>query len=206
MLHLFFAFAIAMGFIWAFVVFRSFRIAASILALIVGGLIFVAQQNATEEEKKHEAQKEKERVTCEAEKKATAEADKKNWTIIRPAQVQVRDMLLTPPVYGNEYGVTASIKNLSAINVSKIKMNVVAYDCPDTAPNFAQCDVVGHEEKEYYSNVPAGELRQLKGAVTLRDAPKPRGTFSWSYRVLGVKADPNGSDDDFLAKWVRCGE
>src|ERR1035441_1576374 len=81
--------------IWAFVVFPTFRIVVGILVLITGGLIYVANQNATEEQKKSEIKKEQERVACEAKKKASEEADKKNWIIVRPSQVEVRDTLLT---------------------------------------------------------------------------------------------------------------
>ena len=66
MIHLLIALAIIIGVIWAFVVFPSFRIVVGILVLIAGGLIFVANQNATEEQKKSEIKKEQERVVCEA--------------------------------------------------------------------------------------------------------------------------------------------
>ena|ERR1035437_1295283 len=191
--------------IWAFVVFPTFRIVVGILVLITGGLIYVANQNATEEQKKSEIKKEQERVACEAKKKASEEADKKNWIIVRPSQVEVRDTLLTAPSFGDAYNVTASVKNRSAVNVSAVRLNVVAYDCPAEATNTTQCEIVGHQEEEFYSNIPAGEVRQVKGAVTLPNVPKSRGKFSWSFRVVGVKAGSEPEIPDFLAKWVRCG-
>ena len=130
---------------------------------------------------------------------------KKNWAIVLPSQVDIRDLLLTPPLYGDEYSITASVKNRSAVNISKLRMNVVAFDCPINASNFSQCDIVGHQEKEFYSDVPKGEVRQIKGAVTLPNVPKPRGNFSWSYRVVGVKASSGSAADDLLAQWDRCG-
>ena len=94
---------------------------------------------------------------------------------------------------------------VSAVNISKLRMNVVAFDCPIDASNFNQCDIVGHQEKEFYSDVPKGEVRRIEGAVTLRDVPKPRGKFSWSCRLVGVKAGSGSVDVDWLAQWSRCG-
>jgi hypothetical protein len=212
MIYLLIALAIIIGAIWAFVVFPTFRIVVGILVLIGGGLVFVANQNAKnakEEQIKSEIKREQERVACEAkkeaEKKASEEADKKKWTIVRPSQVELRDTLLTPPAYRDEYSVTASVKNRSAVNISKIKMNVVAFDCPAETANFSQCDVVGHQEREFYSNVPAGEVRQIKGAVILRDVPKPRGKFSWSFRVLGVKASSESETDEEIYDYLKVG-
>jgi hypothetical protein len=206
MVYLLFALAIIVGVIWAFVVFPSFRIVVGILVLITGGLIYVANQNATEEQKKSEIKKEQERVACEAEKKASEEADRKNWTVVRPSQIEVRDTLLTPPKYlADEYGVTASVKNRSAVNISRIRMNVAAFDCPADASNFSQCDIVGHQEKEFDSNIPAGEVRQITGVVMLPNVPKSRGKFSWIFRMVGVKAGSESDIPDYLAKWGRCG-
>ena len=68
MIYLLAALAIVVGTIWAFVVFPSFRIVVGILVLIGGGLIYVANQNANEEQKKSEIKKEQERVACEAKR------------------------------------------------------------------------------------------------------------------------------------------
>ncbi len=48
-------------------------------------------------------------------------------------------------------------------------MNVVALDCPDDDANKSKCDVVGHQEKVFEANIPTGEVRQVKGEVTLPD-------------------------------------
>ena len=122
---------------------------------------------------------------------------------MRPAQIEVRDTLLSPNYLADEYGITASVKNHSAVNIlTKIRMNVVAYDCPAEASNFSQCDIVGHQENEFSSDIPAGEVRQINGTVILRNVPKPRGKLSWSFRVIGVKA--GSSNEDFLAELARC--
>jgi hypothetical protein len=112
--------------------------------------------------------------------------------------------LLKPPTYGDEYSVTASAKNRSAANISKIRMNVVALDCPEDGSNISKCDIVGHQEKEFDANIPTGEVRQIMGTVTLPDVPKPQGKFSWSFRVLGARISPkvdSESADEFFATW-----
>jgi len=81
----------------------------------------------------------------------------------------------------------------------------VAFDCPAGVSNLNQCGIIGHQEKEFYSDVPKGEVRQIKGVVILPNAPKPNGKFSWSYRVVAVKASSGSAADDLLAQWTRCG-
>ena len=192
--------AIIIGFLWALVVFPSFRVVAFILVLIVGGIILVAMKNAEEANKQAAIKKEQGRVTCEAEKKNREEANKKNWAIVLPTQIELRDPMLTPPSFGDRYNVTASVKNLSAVDITKLKMNVVAFDCPLDATKYGQCDIVGHQEKEFDLDIPKGEVRQIKGTVELPDVPTPRGKLSWLVRVVGVMvgSEPAG---DLLAKY-----
>lgn len=89
--------------IWAFVVFPSFRIVVGIVALVGVGLIFVIVQNDKEDQKnraiKQEQERlarEQERVACDVKRKAAAEADKVNWSIVKAAQIELRDTLLKP--------------------------------------------------------------------------------------------------------------
>jgi hypothetical protein len=196
--------------IWAFVVFPSFRIVAGIVALIGVGLIFVIVQNDKEDQKnraiKQEQERvarEQERVTCDAKRKASAEADKVNWSVVKAAQIELRDTLLKSRSYGDDYDVVASAKNRSPAGISRIRMNVVALDCPDDDANKSKCDVVGHQEREFEANIPTGEVRQVRGEVTLPDVPKALGKFSWSFKVTGARISPkNDSDaDDFLMTW-----
>jgi hypothetical protein len=155
MIYLLVPLGIAIAVIWALVVFPSFRTVMVILLLIIGGSLFVLNKNADEENRKTAIKKEQERVACEAEQKIREEADKKNWAIVPTSQVDIRDLNLTPPTYGDEYRVTASVKNRSTVNISKLKMNVVAFDCPVDASNFNQCDIVGHQEKETAASHPS---------------------------------------------------
>jgi hypothetical protein len=205
MIYLLLTLGSVVAFIWAWVVFPSFRTVTVILALIIGGSIFAWKKHVEEEDKQYAIEKEQERIACEAQKKVFDETEKRNWAIVLPSEVEIRDFVLTPPAYGDAYSVTASVKNRSAVNISKLKINVVAFDCPIGASNFNQCDTVGHDEKDFYSDIPKGEVRQIKGNVTLPNVPRPRGKFSWSFRVVGVKASTGSVDDDLLAKWVRCG-
>ena len=144
------------------------------------------------------------RVACDVKRKAAAEADKVNWSVVKAAQIELRDTLLKPESYGDDYNVVASAKNRSPAGISRIRMNVVALDCPDDDTNKNKCDVVGHQEKEFEANIPTGEVRQLRGIVTLPDVPKALGKFSWSFRVTGVRVSSKKdfeSVDDFLATW-----
>jgi hypothetical protein len=200
---------VPLALIWAFVVFPSFRIVAGIVVLIGAGLIFVVIPNEKEVQKNNELKKEQERVereqeltACEVKKKAAAEADKVNWSIVKASQVELRETLLKPSTYADEYNVTASAKNRAVAAISKIRMNIVALDCPDDDPSKSKCDIVGHQEKEFDANIPAGEVRQIKGTVTLPDVPKSLGKFSWSFRVTGARVSAKQETvDDFLSTW-----
>src|ERR1700722_9635642 len=101
--------------IWACVVFPSSRIVVGIIALIGIGLIFVVIQNEKTQQKDNEIKKEQEQATrdqeraaCETKKKTSAEADKVNWSVVKASQVELRESLLRPPSYGDEYDLTAS--------------------------------------------------------------------------------------------------
>ena len=90
-------------------------------------------------------------------------------------------------------------------------MNVTALDCPTQGARDADCDIVGRGNGTFEANIPAGEVRQISGKVTLPDVPKPRGVFSPRFVVSAVRSPLDQSDDapahDILSQWVyKCNQ
>jgi hypothetical protein len=114
------------------------------------------QKNRAIKQEQEQVAREQERVACDAKRKASAEADKVNWSVVKAAQIELRDTLLKPRSYGDDYDVVVSAKNRSPAGISRIRMNVVALDCPDDDAGKNKCDVVGHQEKVFEANIPTG--------------------------------------------------
>jgi hypothetical protein len=202
-MHLLAALGILVAIIWALVAFPSLRIAA--LILVVGGVIiyYSASEKAAQEQKQDEAKKQQEQAAFEARQHAYCQAEQKRWTIVPASQIDIRNPSLTQgQLYGvinDEYTVTASVKNKSKSRVMALRLNVTALDCPAQDARTTDCDVVGRGDITFDTDMPAGEVRQVNGRITLRDVPKPRGVFSSRLAVKGVRALLNESDDPIEA-------
>jgi len=217
MLYLFVPLAVLVGVIWALVVFPSFRVVAVILVVLGVVAYFVTSEKAAQEQKQQDAKKaqeqEQQRVAFEAEQKDYCQAEQKRWTIVPASQIEIRSPSLTQGqfygVINDDYTFTASAKNKSKSKVTALRFNVTALDCPTQDARVTDCDTVGHSDGTFDADIPAGEVRQINGKITLRDVPKPRGVFSPRFAVSGVRAPIDRSDDspanDLLGRWLyKC--
>lgn len=211
MLHLAVALAVFVGFIWALVVFPSFRIVAVILIALAVGSWFVLNENATRENKKYEAAKAQEeqqrQVKFEADQKEYCQAqqerkliEEKRWKIVPASQIELRDASLAQAQqsYGassDDYRFTASARNKSKFKVVGLRMNVTALDCPTQDVRAAACEIVGRDENAFGADVPAGEVRRVEGKFALRNLPKARGVIMPKFVVSAVRAALDQSDD-----------
>jgi hypothetical protein len=200
MLYLIVPLAVLIGVIWALVVFPSFRVVALILVVLGVGAYFVASEKAAQEQKQQEAKKAQEeaqqRIEFETKQRDYCQAERKRWTIVPASQIEVRNPSLTQGqfygVVNDEYTFAASAKNKSKFKVTALRFNITALDCPTQDARVTDCDIVGHSDGTFDADIPAGEVRQIKGKVTLRDVPKPRGMFSPRFAVNGVRAPIDG--------------
>jgi hypothetical protein len=217
---------IVVGVIWALVVFPSFRIVAGFLVLAGGGLTLWANQQASEQQKRDEAEKQVKQAQLRADCDAYREAEATRWNIVQPVQIEVRDPSFTEksvyPLGGSplpwrtqqqrsaaqsgDYSLTASLKNKSAFPVTHVELKITARDC---LTNGA-CETIGHADATLYADVPGGGVRKAQKDLHFNDLPAPRGTLSWSIIVSRVRSEPAESDDseqtvdDLLADWTYC--
>jgi hypothetical protein len=81
--------------------------------------------------------------------------------------------------------------------VTALRLNVTALDCPTQDARPTDCDIVGRSVGTFDANIPAGEVWQINGKVTLRGVPKTSGVFLPRFAVSGVRAPIDQSDDMF---------
>jgi len=78
--------------------------------------------------------------------------------------------------------------------VTGLRLSITARDCPTQDAQVADCDIFGRVET-FETDIPAGEVRQINGKITIRGVEKPRYVVSPKFAVNGVRAPP----DDALA-------
>ena len=196
MLYLVVPLAVIVGVIWALVVFLSFRIVAVILVVLGVAAYTVTSQKAAGEEKQQDAikaqEEQQQQVKFEAEQKEYCEAEHKRWTIVPASKIEIRNPSLTQSqsygVINDDFTFTASAKNKSKSKVTALRLNVTALDCPTEDARAADCDIVGHSDGTFSTDIPAGEVRRIDGRFTLTAMPKPSGVFSPRFVVKGVRA------------------
>jgi hypothetical protein len=192
--------AVLVGFVWALVVFPSFRAVVAILAVLGTVGYFVLSNKAEQENKQQETPRTarvqdeaQQRVKFEDDQKAFCQAEQKRWAVVPPAQIEIRDPSLTEgrfPTLNDNYDFTASAKNKSKSRVTTLRINVTALDCPAQNARAADCDIVGHDDEKFDTDIPAGEVRQIIGKFTLRNVPRMRGVFSPRFAVYaGTRAN-----------------
>jgi hypothetical protein len=69
----------------------------------------------------------------------------------------------------DDYTITASVKNKSKSKVTALRLNVTALDCPTQDARTTDCDIVGRSDGTFDADIPAGEVRQINGKITLRE-------------------------------------
>jgi hypothetical protein len=180
--------AIFVGIIWACVISRGFRIVAGIL-VVAAVWWFMAESDKAEKQK----------VADQAAAEVSAENHKARqielWSRVPASQVELRDPVLTPPKYGDEYDLSASVKNRSSQQLGAFETEITASDCLARD----KCEVVGHSLETVWTDVPAQQVRGLSSKVTFFNVPKLRGKLTSTFTVKRVYAG------DILDQWDIAG-
>lgn len=195
MFHLTVLLALLIGMVWAFVAFRTFRIASALI--IVAGLIwFVTENEKTARDKATETVQSQKNAEISAAKRVDREAKEAQlWSKIPPSQIELRDVVLTPEKFGSKHALSLSIKNLSGELLGGFKVDVLALDC--SAKN--RCEVIGKVSDVLWVDVPPQQIRGAKSTVELRNLPQLRGVLSTQVKVVSVYA--GNFSDHFDFEW-----
>ena len=179
-----------------------------ILAALLAGYFWPSHrvsENAAHEKKQQETENEHERTTqrthCEYEQQ-------KPWSIESASQIEISNSSLTG--IGNyDYNISAVVKNNSESEVTGLLLSITARDCPTQDAQVADCDIFGRVET-FETDIPAGEVRQINGKITIRGVEKPRYVVSPKFAVNDVRAPPDDALANALSSgrvrsgWLRC--
>src|SRR6516225_332140 len=172
-----------------------------ILAALVAGYFWPsdrASENAAQEKKQQVAENEHEQIAA-AEQRTRCEYEQEPWANESAAQIEISDPSLTG--IGNyDYNISAVVKNKSESEVTGLRLSITARDCPTQDAQVADCDIFGRVET-FETDIPAGELRQINGKITMRGVENPRYVVSPKFVVNGVRAP----SDDALANRLLSG-
>ena len=104
-------------------------------------------------------------------------------TKISPSQIELSDLLLRPSYGNGDFALVGRIKNRSPqYALDGLKLKLLIRDCDSKA----ECEVVGETEVNIYTDVPAGQSRDLEQSVYFRNLCHARGKHEWEYRVLEI--------------------
>jgi len=123
------------------------------------------------------------------------EEEQKKWDLIAKDNVKLRDEALSNPIYidsaiSGSRAFTATLSNKSNIAVSHVKLLVRLYDCSGKPKSdYANCEIIGEAEPVVPASIPSGQTRLITGSALFEATPRVRGTFAWSYRILGVRVE-----------------
>lgn len=173
--------------IWGCIALLGPRAFIGLILLLVVGLAIYASVEGERDRKEQITKK----IETAAEEKREAALQQELWSKVSPSQVELRDPGLTPPKYGDDYSLTASIKNLSNEQLSGFEIEVTASDCVPRE----KCEIVGQSLQRFWANIPPQQIRGITGRVPLYRMPQLRGKLATSFRVTRVYAG------DFLDQW-----
>ena len=167
-----------------------------ILAALVAGYFW--PEHAVREKKQEEAKNEHERI-AEAGQRTRCQYEQEQWSNESASQIEISDSSLTR--IGNyDYNISAIVKNKSESEVTGLRLSITARDCPTQDAQVADCDIFGRVET-FETDIPAGEVRQISGKITMRGVANPRYVVSPKFVVNDVRAPP----DDALANRLLSG-
>ena len=172
-----------------------------ILAALAAGYFWPSDrssENATHAKKQQETKNEREGIAA-AEQTTRCEFEQEQWSNESASQIEISDSSLTG-VGNYDYNISAVVKNKSDDEVTGLRLSITARDCPTQDAQVAGCDIFGRIET-LETDIPAGEVRQINGKITIRGVEKPRYAVSPKFAVNDVRAPP----DDALANRLLSG-
>jgi hypothetical protein len=125
-------------------------------------------------------------------KQSTQELEEeKKWNTITKDKVTLLDERLRRPVYLNgPRTFSATLINNSEYPLAQIRLLVRLYDCSGSPKSdYSNCEIIGEVEPVVQAPVPAGQTRRVMASMMFVATPPVRGTYAWSYRVLGVRVE-----------------
>jgi hypothetical protein len=157
----------------------GFRVFALLLAGAAGVVLFMIVQtdNKRAEEYRAAAQQQQTR-------------DNAAWFKVRPEQMELRGISFTPSYRidtKQAYTVDGSVKNNANETITKLALAVIAYDCPTGVIEYSGCDVIGRATADLPSEIPAGEVRAVRGTVEINNLAKPAGELRLTYTIARVR-------------------
>jgi len=127
-----------------------------------------------------------------AKKPVPMEDDEQNkWKVLTKENVEIRDEKLLNPTHKNgPRTFTATIRNKSSFPVSHLQLLGRLYDCAGTPEkDNSNCDIIGEVRPVVPISVPPGQTRRLAASMMFESTPRAKGTFAWSYKILGVRVE-----------------
>jgi hypothetical protein len=115
--------------------------------------------------------------------------EEKKWNTITKDDVKLLDERLRRPIYLNgPRTFTATVINSSEFSLAQIRLLVRLYDCSGRPlGNYSNCEIIGEVKPVVEAPIPAGQTRRLTVSLIFSATPPVRGTYAWSYEVLGVR-------------------
>jgi|SRR5208283_3778327 len=107
-------------------------------------------------------------------------------SLIPISQIQLNDLHLIQEYSSNK--LTGELRNNSNHDLFDVYLKVTAYDCPESSITPA-CTAIGQDDNVNISvNIPPNQVRAIDNAnVYLSSMPKVKGTFLWSYKIIGTR-------------------
>lgn len=130
--------------------------------------------------------------TIHAKKQITREEEEqKKWDAITKDDVKLRDETLLPPMYLNgPRTFTATVSNDSDFPLSQLHLLTRLYDCSGKPKeDYSNCEIIGEVKAIVPASIPSRQTRLVTGSMMFEATPRVRGTFAWSYRILGVRVE-----------------
>jgi hypothetical protein len=122
---------------------------------------------------------------------AAEREEEKKWNTITKSDVKLLDERLRRPIHLNgPRTFTATVVNGSEFSLAQIRLLVRLYDCSGRPRgNYSNCEIIGEVKPVVDVPVPAGQTRRLTASLVFSATPPVRGTYAWSYEVLGIRAE-----------------
>ena len=80
------------------------------------------------------------------------------------------------------------INNSATYTLTGIRFDVKLYDCATEDTPFAECFIIGEDEKEAHLSAPPGQLRAFEAALIFTNLPDVEGVLRWDYNVTALRA------------------
>jgi hypothetical protein len=157
-----------------------------------------SSENAAQEKQQQQAENAHDRNHCQFEQE--------RWSIVSASEIEISDVSLTG-IGNDDYNISALANNKSESKVARLRLSIIARDCPTQDAQVADCDIFGRVET-FETDIPAGEVRQINKKIKIRGVAKPRYVVSPRLGVNGVNgilAPPDdASANDLRSGWLKC--